>query len=138
MKMFATHTALLVFLEKLVASNTNEMKAQRQFSVMFIQEMSAAADGRPVDHTVSHTASISSSARSLSGQTRRAGYVDQLITVLRLSRSILPAAVNTYGNKPFDDSICLCLEDNDAELTCICSFRVSRQLDKTLNIFMIR
>lgn len=29
MKMFATHTALLVFLEKLVASNTNEMKAQR-------------------------------------------------------------------------------------------------------------
>lgn len=65
MKMFATHTALLVFLEKLVASNTNEMKAQRLFSVMFIQEMSAATDGRPVDHTVSHTASISSSARSL-------------------------------------------------------------------------
>lgn len=78
------------------------------------------------------------SSAQLSGQTRRAGYVDQLITVLRLSRSILPAAVNTYANKPFDDSICLCLEDNDAGLTCICSFRVSRQLDKTLNTFMIR
>lgn len=135
--MFATHTALLVFLEKLVASNTNEMKAQRQFSVMFIQEMSAAADGRPVDHTVSQLQSHQVLARSaqLSGQTWRAGYVDQLITVLRLSRSILPAAVNTYTNKPFDDSICLCLEDNDAGLTCICSFRVSRQVGKSIKHF---
>lgn len=81
---------------------------------------------------------IKCSLAQLSGQTRRAGYVDQFITVLRLSRSILPAAVNTYANKPFDDSICLGLEDNDDGLTYICTFKISRQLDKTLNTFTIR